>query len=239
MRIHHVRHSEPKFPYNREEWLKKNGHQFTRTLFFSGEAAPNPEEIDVLVVFGGSMGAYEEAKYPWLTDETRWIERVVSAGVPTIGLCLGGQLLSRIAGARVYPNPAGPEIGFFPMTLTDEGTSSPWFREFPRTFEAFEWHDDVFDLPSGAVKVTTGEFWGNQAWTMGDTVLATQFHLEFTREHMAKGIEEEGYAFPTPRTSVQSGTDIASNAAGFERIGCLFETMLGNAMRMAGGRPSR
>ena len=74
----------------------------------------NPADIDpassILVVLGGPIGAYEDDKYPFILGELRLLERRIAAAYPTLGICLGAQLIARALGARVYPGPA-KEIG--------------------------------------------------------------------------------------------------------------------------------
>jgi putative intracellular protease/amidase len=66
-------------------------------------AALDPLEPDLLVVLGGPIGAYEEASYPFVLDEVTLLEKRLAADLPTLGVCLGSQLMARALGARVYP----------------------------------------------------------------------------------------------------------------------------------------
>src|SRR5208283_2923981 len=52
-----------------------------------------------LIVMGGPMGVYEQAKYPFLRDEMRLIESALALGRPVLGVCLGSQLLAAVLGA--------------------------------------------------------------------------------------------------------------------------------------------
>lgn len=133
------------------------------------------EGADLLVVLGGPIGAHEEDRYPFLTDEIRLIERRLSAGRPTMGICLGAQLMARSLGARVYPGPA-KEIGFKALTLTSAGEQSALraFRDRP----VLHWHGDTFDLPGGAVRLASTDICENQAFSFGVSAIATQFHPE-------------------------------------------------------------
>jgi GMP synthase (glutamine-hydrolysing) len=130
---------------------------------------------DLLIVLGGPIGVYEEDKYPFLAGEIVLIQAHLSARRPTLGICLGAQLMARALGARVYPGPA-KEIGFSPLTLTDAGRAS--------CLSAFEgqpvlhWHGDTFDLPAGATLLASTPLCRQQAFSLGCNAIGFQFHPE-------------------------------------------------------------
>ncbi len=134
-----------------------------------------PVKTELVVVLGGPIGAYEDDKYPFLRDEIDLLEERLAAGRPTLGICLGAQLIARALGARVYPGPA-KEIGFSPLTLTQDGRASclaPFDGE-----PVLHWHGDTFDLPKGAVRLAFTAACQNQAFAYGRNALAVQFHPE-------------------------------------------------------------
>ncbi|HEX7854376.1 MAG TPA: glutamine amidotransferase [Sphingobium sp.] len=130
---------------------------------------------DLLVVLGAPIGAYEDDLYPFLSDEIRLLESRLGRGFPTLGICLGSQLMARALGSRVYPGPA-KEIGFAPLTFTAEGEASALaaFAGHP----VLHWHGDTFDLPEGAVRLASTDICTNQAFSFGASALAAQFHPE-------------------------------------------------------------
>jgi GMP synthase (glutamine-hydrolysing) len=137
-------------------------------------AALDPLSPELLIVLGGPIGAYEDESYPFIKDEIRFIESRLSAHLPTLGICLGAQLIARALGARVYPGPQ-KEIGWSRLTLTDAGRRSPLHH---LSAPVLHWHGDTFDLPREATLLASTEKCANQAFSWGESVLALQFHPE-------------------------------------------------------------
>ncbi len=132
-----------------------------------------PDEPDLLVVLGGPIGAYEEDRYPFLADELRLLEQRLAADRPTLGICLGAQLMARALGARVYPGSA-KEIGWKPLSLTPAGRSSPLAHLDGHLTSILHWHGDTFDLPEGATLLATSDLYRHQAFAWGQGALAFQ-----------------------------------------------------------------
>jgi GMP synthase (glutamine-hydrolysing) len=138
-------------------------------------AALDPSADDLLVVLGGPIGAYEEDRYPFLREELVLLEARLAADRPTLGICLGAQLMARALGARVVPGPA-KEIGFAPLTLIDAG-----HRSCVGVFEGapvLHWHGDIFALPEGATRLASTLACDNQAFARGPHAIGFQFHPE-------------------------------------------------------------
>ena len=144
----------------------------------------DPRGPELLVVLGGPIGVYEETEYPFVLDELRLIEKRLAADLPTLGVCLGAQLMARALGAKVYPGKQ-KEIGWAPLDLTDAGLRSCLKLLGPEKTAVLHWHGDTFDLPSGAARLASTSVYENQAFSWGRHVLALQFHLEAT----TKGLE--------------------------------------------------
>lgn len=137
-----------------------------------GVDAPDDVGANLLIILGGPIGAYEEALYPWLSDEIAVLAARLKAGAPTLGICLGAQLMARALGARVYPGPV-KEVGFAPLILGHENLLAP-FKNVP----VLHWHGDTFDLPNGAVHLAATSHYVHQAFSWGPHGLAFQFHPE-------------------------------------------------------------
>ena len=137
-----------------------------------------PQDIaaaDLLVVLGGPVGAYEGHLYPILDEELRVLRRRLATGAPTLGICLGAQLMARALGARVAPGSA-KEIGWAPVDLTDAGRDGP-LRHLDGV-PVLHWHGDALDLPPGAECLASTALCPNQAFALGRTALGFQFHPE-------------------------------------------------------------
>ncbi|TVR78059.1 MAG: glutamine amidotransferase [Rhodospirillales bacterium] len=140
-------------------------------------AALDPIEPALLVVLGGPIGAMDDADYPFLADEARLLEWRLAADRPTLGICLGAQLMARALGARVYPAPA-KEIGWAPLTLTPAGQNSCLRHLDGAATAVLHWHGDTFDLPDGGTRLAATDICENQAFQYGQAALALQFHAE-------------------------------------------------------------
>ena len=113
------------------------------------------QDADLLVILGGPIGAYEEKRYPYLRDELSLLEQRLALDAPTIGICLGAQLMARALGSRVYPGEY-KEIGWAPLLLTDAGRRSPLAHL--TNHAVLHWHGDTFDIPQGATHLAASDF---------------------------------------------------------------------------------
>lgn len=137
----------------------------------------DPAAPDLVVVLGGPIGAYEDDVYPVLKDELNLVDKRLRAARPTIGICLGAQLMARVLGARVYPA-ARKEIGWAPITLTTAAGESAWRHLGQAGTAVLHWHGDTFDLPEGAILLASTDICRNQAFSWGPNAAAFQFHPE-------------------------------------------------------------
>ena len=124
---------------------------------------------DLLIVLGGPIGS---DTYPFIVDEIAAVAARLAAGKPTLGICLGAQMMAAVLGARVAPGPA-KEIGWAPLQLTAESRKSPL-----APLGTAHWHGDNCGLPSGCTRLTATEHCPVQAYTAAPAKFAQQFHLE-------------------------------------------------------------
>jgi GMP synthase (glutamine-hydrolysing) len=132
-------------------------------------------EVDLLVVLGGPIGVYEADSYPFLVDETDLIGRRIGLPRPTLGICLGAQLIAKSLGANVAPGLV-KEIGWARIELTDAGRTSP-LRHLENV-HVLHWHGDNFDSPPGCENLAFTTHCPFQAFRRGPNLLGIQFHVE-------------------------------------------------------------
>lgn len=192
MKIHCFQHVVFENPGSIVEWAHNHQHSINYTRFYERlPVFPLINDVDFLLVLGGSMNVDEEAKYPWLREEKDFIQQAISAGKKVMGICLGSQLIARALGAKVYPQ-AEKEIGFFPVQFTEEATQHPFFNHFKNPSMVFHWHGDTFHLPAGAALIASSQICKNQLYLAGNNVLGFQFHLEMNETVINEMIQHDG-----------------------------------------------
>lgn len=137
----------------------------------------DPLDPDLLIVLGGPISANDEAEYPFIPDELEIIKTRLGSDAPTLGICLGAQLMARALGANVYPGKQ-KELGWQRVQLTAAGKQSALHHlEYS---PVLHWHGDTFDLPDGAVNLASTDITPHQAFSWKKRGLALQFHPEVT-----------------------------------------------------------
>ena len=180
-----------------------------------------PDAPDLLIVLGGPIGAYEEEQYPFILDELKLLEHRLKADLPTLGICLGAQLMARALGSRVYPGQA-KEIGWHPLTLTKAGLASPLRHLDASQTAMLHWHGDTFDLPVGATLLGSTKFCHNQAFSWGRKALAFQCHPEM-------------HAVFFERWLIGHANEISANGLSVSKLRSDTEK-LGNALEIQGAK---
>ena len=167
------------------------GHTLDEWSLAWGTPPPRPiDEYGAVLVFGGAMHADQDDQHPWLRDENLFLQRLFDLHLPTLGVCLGAQLLAKAAHARVRQL-REPEIGWYEVKLADAARDDPVFGRFPKRFAALEWHYYAFDVPAGAVELARSERC-TQAFRLGDSVWGVQFHPEVTQAQIESWVEADG-----------------------------------------------
>jgi GMP synthase (glutamine-hydrolysing) len=176
-----------------EDVMLERGARLHRVELDEGDPLPDWREFDGMVVMGGPMGACDDTDHTWLVSERSAIGEAVRAGLPFFGACLGSQLLAASLGARVYTG-ATPEVGVLDVELTEAGRDDPVLGDLPASFPTLQWHSDSFELPDSAVLLASSPAYANQAFRVGDSAYAVQFHVEVTSEMAAEWAAVPDYA---------------------------------------------
>ena len=134
-----------------------------------------------LIILGGPISAYEDDIYPFLRTEFKILEAALDSQIPTLGICLGSQILAKVLGGKVYRGETGREIGWYNLHLTDAGQKDLLLQGFPKKFKVFESHQDTFEIPADCVHLAATETYYNQAFRYRDFAWALQFHLEMNQ----------------------------------------------------------
>jgi len=130
---------------------------------------------DLVIVLGGPIGVYDTDRYPFLAQERAAIAARLALGKPTLGICLGAQLMAQALGAEVRST-GHAEIGYSLLTLTDHGRAS--VLASLESVPVLHWHGDQFDVPLGASRLAQTPGFPNQAFSIGSRILGLQFHME-------------------------------------------------------------
>jgi len=145
----------------------------------------DPLSDDLLIILGGPISVNDKAMFPFLEAEINLLKQRIAADKPTLGICLGAQLIASALGAEVYSGEA-KEIGWYPLNLTEAGKDSALRYLSAEHCSMLHWHGETFDLPENAVLLASSELYSNQAFSYGNNILALQFHPEITQRAMEK-----------------------------------------------------
>lgn len=175
------------------EWLIDAGLELEVRDLSDGDVLPESlAEYGAVLVLGGGMGAFDDAVAPYLPGVRDLLRRAVTEEVPTLGVCLGAQLLAGAHGSPIRRNPDGPEIGAQLIAKRSAAAGDPLFRDLPITPDVLQWHyDAIITLPAGAVQLASSPGCEHQAFRLGRLAWGVQFHLETTPEIMAQWAAED------------------------------------------------
>ncbi len=174
-----IQHVPSEGPATIAEEARACGVPLHTRRMFAGDPLPSANEIGGLIVMGGPMGANDDALHPHLPAERKLLADAIRADLPVLGVCLGAQLLAAALGARVTRG-AAEEIGFGVVGLTPEGIRDPVLGG-GAAIPVFHWHEDTYELPSGAAHLARSDVYPNQAFRVGGRAYGFQFHLEVDR----------------------------------------------------------
>jgi GMP synthase-like glutamine amidotransferase len=171
-----------------------------------------------LVFMGGPMSVNDPL--PWIEAELALIRQAQAAGLPVLGHCLGGQLISRALGGAVTRNPV-KEIGWHTVRRIDSAAARDWLGNAPDAMELFHWHGETFSIPAGAECILESAHCAHQAFVAGNT-LALQCHVEMEAPMVGEWAARYRHELVAHGPAVQSATqltaDLASRIRGAQQV---------------------
>ncbi|QNK79661.1 type 1 glutamine amidotransferase [Nakamurella sp. PAMC28650] len=176
------------------DWLADAGAEVRVLQLHAGDPVPpDLTGYDALISLGGEMGAHDDDIAPWLPAARDLLATAVAARTPTLGVCLGSQLLAVATGGTVTIGVDGPEIGAYLTAKRDASESDPLFDALPMTPDVMQYHYDVVSsLPPGAVLLLSSTGYPHQAWRIGPAAWGLQFHIEPGAEDLRAWGRSEG-----------------------------------------------
>lgn len=160
-------------------WLEDEGIDVRLVRPYAGEVVPDELVEDALVVLGGDMGANDVHAFPWLADVMALLRIAVSMAAPTLGICLGGQLLAASLGGRVEPGASGMEAGAVVVHPRAGAEGDVLLANLSWPLSMITMHRDAITaLPPDAVWLAESEAYGHQVFRVGTSAWGVQFHPE-------------------------------------------------------------
>jgi GMP synthase (glutamine-hydrolysing) len=213
-----LRHIAFEDPGSLEDILTKAGYRLH--LLEAGQDAIEGtllQDPDLLIVLGGPISANDREDYPFLNENIVMLEQRLHSGKPTLGICLGAQLIAVALGSRIHPMPE-KEIGWSPIELTEAGQHS-CLRHLDNT-PVLHWHGEAFELPRNANRLASTPLCPQQAFSIGNTILGLQFHIEVTasvleRWYIGHTLElaQAGISIPQLRRDSQTHAPVLKSKA--------------------------
>ena len=165
-----------------QDWLPAAGLDVHPIHPYLGHRVPSSVEGDALIVLGGPMGCMDDDVANWLPAVRQLLRTAVDDGVPTMGICLGAQLLAAATGGYVERGAQGPELGLDTVTVSQLDDLL-----VAGVMPVVQWHfDAITQLPPGAELLASSERYEVQAFSIGDVAWGLQFHVEATPTMVAE-----------------------------------------------------
>lgn len=166
------------------------------------------DDVSGLVFMGGNMSVNDPLE--WIAQELRLIRRAHRLGIPMMGVCFGGQLISKALGGKVTPGSIGMEIGWHPIKRVPGCCGGTWLEGLPEDIHTFHWHGETFTPPPGSRPLLESHCFQNQAFAIGESI-GMQFHLEMTEQMVQGWIRQYGHNLTPRARCTQPALEIASD----------------------------
>ena len=187
-----------------ETYLAQQNISYEMVYISRGESVPlGIQDVSGLIFLGSTHSV--NAGHAWIEDEITLIRRAVQASVPVMGICFGGQLISKALGGTIRQAP-GMQVGWYRIEVTPEAAALTG-AILPSSFEVFEWHEDTFSIPPGGIPLFYGDCIKNQGFLHGQC-LALQFHLEITQGKVQDCLSHSSDHLNNGSSCAQNGEDM-------------------------------
>jgi GMP synthase (glutamine-hydrolysing) len=186
------------------DWLTEAGCTLEICRPYAGDEIPALNGYDALLILGGPMGAHDDELHPWLGPVKQRVREALTARLPTLGICLGHQLIAVALGGTVEKNRHGQQLGLLGVGWTDAAGSDELMAPLATPRRGVQWNDDVVTaLPDGATLLAATGRDEIQAVRYGPTVWGVQLHPEVDvpvllpwaesdrGSHEARGVDQE------------------------------------------------
>ncbi|HEX6417933.1 MAG TPA: type 1 glutamine amidotransferase [Acidimicrobiales bacterium] len=217
-------------------WLRAAGAGVTVVRPDRGDPLPEvggADAPDGLIVLGGSAAATDDERWPWLRDTREMLRAAVDASVPTLGICLGHQLLAVACGGRVEPNPAGKQMGVLELghLVVDERERLFAPRLGRGGVGAIHWNDDiVVEMPAAGTLLAAAPGGIPQVIRVGRAAWGVQFHPEADERIVADWARSEGPVTPAKQEA------LARIAAARDDLAAAWRPLAARFAEVAAGR---
>lgn len=203
-----------------EGWLRGCGLDIHTIRPFAGDTVPQQLSADALIVLGGDMSSTDDAHFPWLEDIRALLRDAAARPEPTLGICLGAQLLAQALGGTVAKGTDGTEAGLVTVSLTAEAVGDRLFDGLGPDIPVASMHGDAITvLPDDAVLLGTGSTYPHQAFRAATNAWGVQFHPEISPETYAQWAVAFRSSDPTQTHRVAQGVDdLASGDLAVQRV---------------------
>jgi GMP synthase (glutamine-hydrolysing) len=203
IRVLVVEHEPACPPAHLGTWLGDAGAELAVCRPWAGDEVPGLAGYDAFMILGGSMSAHDDATHPWLTTVKDRVREAADAGVPTLGVCLGHQLVAVAFGGTVEVNPRGQQVGLYDVGWRPEAKGDELVSGLPPSMRGIQWNTDlVTALPEGAValaETAEGELqvagfaskgWGGPVYPKADEPVVQSWAAGDRDDHLERGIDQ-------------------------------------------------
>ena len=188
-----VQHQDDCPPALVGEWLAEAGCRLDVRRPYAGD--PLPDDLtghDALLVLGGSMGANDDEAHPWLVPTRQLVRDAVARRTPTLGICLGHQLVAVALGGEVDRNPRGQQLGLLSMGWTDDARGDDLMAGVVDAGVGIHWNDDIVTrAPDGTTVLAVAPEGELQVARFAPTVWGVQLHPEVDEAILREWAEED------------------------------------------------